>query len=371
MTTKRKNGIASERSEVIETTGKKATGNSKQSKSNKSSNKPTPHTNNFNNQFSSTISDAVKFANTNPNRGEKKKNVEKDGYGRLKGQKNLIPVRDGSGKIVAKTNKHGVTFTTEEIKKLNRAVDQFYRKRKTIHTREIAVFLGYDINGKISGQKDPFLTDEFSKGLHQFKTRDSYDRVLAQLNEYNSPSYIGDIVNDYKNRLVKTIANTGTLRDKELEKVTKTISKMSHKDFALRFGQGFFGTLTDYYKNQVEEDEQRKLFEERGIKPENPSVGRAGNLKDLMAKLGKGENALEVDKENNAFAVAKRAMKAEQQRKQDKERKEHERKIKQWQAKYDKREQEFKRLIAVNSSNDTPEIRELFFSDIMSQKPKF
>lgn len=370
MTTKPKSKIASGRSDVVKTTDN-ATGNSKKSKSKKSSKNTTHHNNNFNNQFGSTISDAVMMANSNPNQVEKKKNVEVDGHGRLKGQKNLIPVKNENGELMGKINKHGIYFTTDEIKKLNRAVDQFYRKRKTIHTREVAVFLGYDINGKISGKKDPFLTDEFSKGLHQFKTKDSYDRLMAQVNEYNSASYIGDIVNDYKNRLVKTIANTGTLKDKELERVTKTISKMSQKDFALRFGQGYFDTLTDYYKNQVEEDEQKKLLEEKGIKPKKPSVGRAGNLKDLMAKLGEGENALEVDKENNAFAVAKRAMKAAQQKKQDKELKEQERKMKQWQAKYDKREEEFKRLIALNSGNDTPEVRELFFSDIMSQKPKF
>lgn len=365
MTTKRKNGIASERSEVIKTTGKKATGNSKQSKSNKSSNKPTPHTNNFNNQFSSTISDAVKFANTNPNRVEKKKNVEKDGHGRLKGQKNLIPVRDGSGKIVAKTNKHGVTFTTEEQKKLNQAVDRFYKKRKTIHTREVAIFLGYDMEGQLSGKKDRFLTDEFSKGLHQFKTRDSYDRVMAQLEEYNSASYINDIVNDYKNRLVKTIANTGTLQGHELEKVTKTISRMSQKDFALRFGNGFFGTLTEYYKNQVEEDEQKKLFEEHGIESSNAVLGRSANLTDLMKKLGKGEDALEVDKENNAFAVAKRAMREDRQRKQNKKAKERARNERQRDEKLAQRESEYQKMLKLTGATDNKQMRELFFGDLL------
>lgn len=364
MTTKRKSGIASERSDVVKTT-ESATGNSKQSKSKKSSKNTTHHNNNFNNQFGSTISDAVMMANSNPNQVEKKKNVQKDGHGRMKGQKNLIAVRDESGKIIARTNKHGVTFTTEEQKKLNQAVDRFYKKRKTIHTREVAIFLGYDMEGQLSGKKDRFLTDEFSKGLHQFKTKDSYERVMAQLNEYNSASYVNDIVNDYKNRLVKTIANTGTLQDKELEKVTKTISKMSQKDFALRFGNGYFGTLTEYYKNQVEEDEQKKLFEEKGIKPDNPSPGRAGNLADLMRKLGKGEDALEVDKENNAFAIAKRAMKEEQQRKRNKKEKQRARNERQRDEKLAQREVEYQKMLKLTGATDNQQMRQLFFGDLL------
>lgn len=269
----------------------------------------------------------------NPNARERKKNVARDGHGRLKGQKNLKRVKDEKGKVIEIINQHGVSFTPQDQKTLKSAVDSLERKRKNLANSELGLLVGFDLNGQLTGEKDPIMTREVSKGLQQFKSREEFENCLREIKEFTSKDYIKDLTNDMKSRYIKTIANTTDMTDSEFEEIKKAISKMSQKEFAMRFGHGIFGTITLYYERYDKTDkreerikrakdkmtaEELKEYEQRQAETEAAGGGSAVNVEDIKRRLGIGEDSIQVDTKNNRYTQFREQQKAQRARKREK-----------------------------------------------------
>lgn len=277
----------------------------------------------------------------NPNAWERKKNVKTDGHGRMRGQKNLTRIKNEEGKVVEIRNQHGVTFSVAEEKELKSLVDSFYRKRANLANSELGLLVGYDHNGQLTGTKDRIMLKEYSKGLQQFRTKEAYDAYKAEIKEFTSRSYFTDLTNDYKNRLLKTIASTTNLTDEEFKVVKKQISKMSQKEFAMRFGLGIFGTITAFYERYDKTGKRTKkledmtkdeleAYEARQAELEASGGGAAVNADDLYKRLGIGEDSIKVDTKNNRYTEYR----DQQKLKRERERQKREAKAQEYEAKY-------------------------------------
>lgn len=290
----------------------------------------------------------------NPNARTRKKVVANDGHGRLKGQKNLVKHKDAEGNVYGLENEHGVVFTLGQQKMLKAAVDSLERKREKLKNSEVGLLVGYDLSGELTGEKDPLMTREFSKGLHQFKNMKEFEMTMNELREFNSRDYIKNLTEDMKNRYLKTIANTTDMTEKEFEKIQKKISKMSQKEFAMRFGMDLFGTITLYYDNfdttdrterkhaalkNNKELEFKKKYKsgkraqkaynkwlkkfEHDLELERARLdamggGSAVNVEDIKRRLGIGEDSIEVDLKNNRYTQYREQQKAQRERKRQK-----------------------------------------------------
>lgn len=266
---------------------------------------------------------------TNPNSRERKKKVSEDGHGRMKGQKNLVKLKNGSGQVYEIINQHGVSFSPQDEKDLRSLVDGFYRKRANLAKNEMGLLLGYDKDGNLSQTKDRILTIEFSKGLQQFKSYDEFESYKAEIKRYNSRSYLTDLTNEYKDKLLKTIANTTDMSDKEFDEIKKKISKMSQKEFAVRFGIGFFGTLSLYYDRHDKTGERSKRLEDMSMEElkthearqaisETERGGSASNIDDVKRRLGIGEDALGIEDEMAKFRKYREDRKRKEERRKEK-----------------------------------------------------
>ena len=315
----------------------------------------------------------------NPNSRRRKKSVAADGHGRVKGQKNYIKVRDEKGNITGYINEHGVEFTKQELSKLRSGVDTLIKKQNRMKDSEYGLLVGYDMNGKLINDKDRLMSFEGQKGLHQFTNRQQFDRYMEELSVLNSRSYLKDLTNDYKSRYLKTIRNTTDMSDAEYEKIVKHINKMSHKEFAMRFGMDLFGTITLYYNNFDTTDRTTKKHEaiknnkkaefqnkyksgkkadkayskwlqkyERQLELEHARLEAAGggsavNIEDIYRRLGIGEDSVQVDTKNNRYTQhreqQKRKRQREQQRRDDKAR-EYEEKYQEFLTKFNQEDNE-------------------------------
>lgn len=289
----------------------------------------------------------------NPNSRRRKKSVAADGHGRMKGQKNYVKVRDDKGNITGYINEHGVEFTKQELKNLRSGVDTLIKKQNRMKDSELGLLVGYDMNGKLINDKDRLMTFDGQKGLHQFTSKDQYDRYMEELRTLTNRNYMSDLVNDYKGRYLKTIRNTTDMSDAEYQKIVKHINKMSQKEFALRFGMDLFGTITLYYNNfdttdrtankhqaiknnkqaefknkyKSEKKAQREYSKwlkkyERQLELEHARLEAAGggsavNIEDIYRRLGIGEDSVQVDTKNNRYTQHREQQKRKRQREQE------------------------------------------------------
>lgn len=121
--------------------------------------------------------------------------------GRVKGRKNLKKLDTGN-----LLNQHGVVFTPEEKKALERAANTANRKRMRMLEEEAQ--LPRKVGGKetgdtvrslqLMGKESDFIISRKSKSLQQFKTREEYDKYMKNLARVNSPDYV-----DMRTRLYK------------------------------------------------------------------------------------------------------------------------------------------------------------------------
>lgn len=121
--------------------------------------------------------------------------------GRVKGRKNLKKLDTGN-----LLNQHGVVFTPEEKKALERAANTANRKRMRMLEQEAQ--LPRKVGGKetgdtvrslqLMGKESDFIISRKSKSLQQFKTREEYDKYMKNLARVNSPDYV-----DMRTRLYK------------------------------------------------------------------------------------------------------------------------------------------------------------------------
>lgn len=143
---------------------------------------------------------------------KKKKSYEGQQYrgGRTTGRKNLV--RTDSGML---KNQHGVEFTEQEKKALEYAVNSANRKRKKMLEQEAQLprrVAGRDTGDTLSslqlmGRESDFILQPKSKSLQRFKSKEDYNRYMANLQRVNSPDYVDARVRQYKRNHMKAIEN--------------------------------------------------------------------------------------------------------------------------------------------------------------------
>ena len=202
---------------------------------------------------------------------QRKKNAKKLGTwegnqyrgGRQEGRKNLIKTDTGV------INQHGVEFTLEEKKALERAVNSANRKRaKMLETeaklpRKVA---GRDTGDTVNqlhlmGKESDFILTRKTKSLQRFQTKEDYNRYMRNLEKVNSRDYVAERVRLYKRNHMKAIENA---YGDEAKDVVMKIRMMKPKD----------------YMQMVQSDEMLEInyiYE--------PSA-RSGKLNQLRASLG-------------------------------------------------------------------------------------
>lgn len=128
--------------------------------------------------------------------------------GRVPGRKNLK--KTDTGKLV---NQFGVTFTPEEKRALENAVNTANRKRarmlkeaatlpRMVSGRDTGDTLG---SLQLMGKESDFILSRKTKSLQRFKTREQFDDYLSYVKRVNSRDYITDRVRLYKRNHMQAI----------------------------------------------------------------------------------------------------------------------------------------------------------------------
>ena len=139
---------------------------------------------------------------------QRKKNAKKMGTwegtqyrgGRGTGKKNLKKVDGGL------QNKHGVTFTAEQKKALERAVDRSnYRRKKQL--AEADKLNPNHSQLRLMGKESDFIITRQSKSLQRFKSMEEYDQYMAKQARIQSGEYLEDRTRLYKSNYMKAIDN--------------------------------------------------------------------------------------------------------------------------------------------------------------------
>lgn len=144
---------------------------------------------------------------------QRKKNAKKLGVwegqqykgGRTKGRKNLKKTPSGF------VNQHGVEFTTEERKALERAVNRSNRTRKKMLAQE-AQARSPDSGETVSqlrlmgGGSDMILSRQ-SKSMQQFRSREEFESFMDKQRDIHSGKYLDDMTRHYKRNFSKALEN--------------------------------------------------------------------------------------------------------------------------------------------------------------------
>ena len=129
--------------------------------------------------------------------------------GRKSGRKNLIKTESGV------VNQHGVSFTTDEKKALEQAVNRANAKRKKMLKQEAQLprkIAGVETGDTVAslqlmGKESDFILQRKSKSLQRFKTKEEYNRYMRNLERVNSKDYITERIRLYKRNHMKAIEN--------------------------------------------------------------------------------------------------------------------------------------------------------------------
>lgn len=130
--------------------------------------------------------------------------------GRVEGRKNLK--RTDVGTLL---NQHGVEFTPEEKKLLEREVNKANAKRKRMLEAEgnLPRMKGGKDTGdtvrslQLMGKESDFILARKSKSLQRFKSKEDFEYYVDNLKRVNSPTYIDDRTRLYKRNHMKALEN--------------------------------------------------------------------------------------------------------------------------------------------------------------------
>ena len=150
--------------------------------------------------------------------------------GRKEGRKNLKKTATGY------VNQHGVEFTAEERKDLERAVNRVNAKRKRMLEAEgnlPRLVGGKPTGGKVSelqtmGKESDFIISRKSKSLQRFKSREDFERYMKNLRDVGSPEWLDTKTREYKRNHMKAIEN---VFGDEASDVLMKIRMMKPKDY--------------------------------------------------------------------------------------------------------------------------------------------
>ena len=143
---------------------------------------------------------------------QRKKNAKKLGIwegsqyrgGRAKGKKNLKKVPGGV------QNKHGVVFSEEQKKALNRAVDRANYQRKKMLKREMEVHPEpehlHDL--RTMEKESVYSIARQSKSLQRFKSMEEYEQYMDKLAGIQSGAYQLERARAYKRNFMNSLLDT-------------------------------------------------------------------------------------------------------------------------------------------------------------------
>lgn len=139
---------------------------------------------------------------------QRKKNAKKMGTwegtqyrgGRSQGRKNLTKTPDGY------MNQHGVQFTAEQKKALERAVDRSnYRRKK--QQAEVDALNPNNAQLRLMGKESDFIIARQSKSLQRFKTMEDYEKFMDKQARIQSGEYLEDRTRLYKRNYMQALDN--------------------------------------------------------------------------------------------------------------------------------------------------------------------
>lgn len=151
--------------------------------------------------------------------------------GRAQGRKNLKKTE--SGNLV---NQFGVTFTPQEKRALENAVNTANRKRARM-LKEAATLprmvSGRDTGDTVGslqlmGKESDFILAKKTKSLQRFRDREQYDNYMKTLKRVNTRDYIEDRIRMYKRNHMKALENA---YGDEAKDVNMKIRMMKPKDY--------------------------------------------------------------------------------------------------------------------------------------------
>lgn len=217
------------------------------------------------------------------NRRQKKKAAKKAASyegtqyrgGRSTGRKNLK--RTDAGQLV---NQFGVTFSPDEKRALENAVNTANRKRARM-LKEAATLprmvAGRDSGDTVGslqlmGKESDFILAKKTKSLQRFRTREQFENYMDTLKKVNTREYINDRVRLYKRNHMQALENA---YGDEAKDVIMKIRMMKPKD----------------YMTMIQQDETLE------ISYIYDPTARTGKLNQMRASMGMKlkEESIEID----------------------------------------------------------------------------
>lgn len=142
------------------------------------------------------------------NKRQRKKNAKRMGVwegeqyrgGRQTGRKNLKRVDGGY------QNQHGVTFTEEQKKALERAVNKSNYQRKKMLTEQDKLNPNAS-QLRLMGKESDFILTRQSKSLQRFKSMEDYNAYMDKQAKISTGEYLEDRTKLYKSNYMKAVMN--------------------------------------------------------------------------------------------------------------------------------------------------------------------
>ena len=185
--------------------------------------------------------------------------------GRQSGRKNLQKVDGGY------VNQHGVTFTDEQKKALERAVDRSnYRRKKML--AEADELNPNNKQLRLMGKESDFILSRQSKSLQRFKSMEDYDKYMRKQERIRTGEHLDEMTRLYKRNYMKALDN---VFGDDAKDVKMKIRMMKPEE----------------YRKLVESDELTEIGYVY-----DPQA-RAGKLNQIRASLGMKQKEDEIDEE--------------------------------------------------------------------------
>lgn len=159
---------------------------------------------------------------------------QRAGGGRSRGRKNLIYTDDGN--II---NQEGVTFSLAEKKRLESLVASANKKRRDMLKAETSLprsFGGKQLNGtvgdlRLMGKESDFIIAPKTKSLQRFKSREQFERYIANLERVTSKDYLSERTKLYKRNYIQTLRENYAYDDvKDIIMKIKTMPQDKYRE---------------------------------------------------------------------------------------------------------------------------------------------
>lgn len=199
---------------------------------------------------------------------QRKKNAKKMGTwegsqyrgGRSPGRKNLIRVDGGL------QNQYGVTFTEEQKKALERAVDRSnYRRKKQV--AEVDALNPNNAQLRLMGKESDFIITRQSKSLQRFKSMEEYEQFMDKQARIQSGEYLEDRTRLYKRNYMQALDNVFGEDAKDIKMKVRMMKpeqfrKMVESDELLEIGYIYDPSARTGKMNQIRASFGMKLKED-------------------------------------------------------------------------------------------------------------